>query len=98
MEIELIFFVVGGFFCFLNIYTSFLRYPLHLLRGGARKEYKWVSGAPLIGSLLMGLSLLELHTDPRYFIPGVILVVLDTGGIHWFLGVLLFHSMRKKSA
>jgi hypothetical protein len=48
-------FGLGGFFCLLNFYLSFLRYPIYRLPGGGNKEYKWSSGAPVLGSLFVGL-------------------------------------------
>jgi hypothetical protein len=82
--------------CGTNFYLSFLRYPLHLLRGLPSEQYEWVSGIPLFGSLLVGSSLLGLHAMP-YVLPAALAIILiDTGGVHWFLGGLLYEMLRKR--
>ena len=89
-------FVIGGLFCLLNIYLSFLRYPLHKLKGGARDDYRWVSGAPVIGSLFVAASLLVLHDVKWLLVSGLALIVMDTGGIHWFAGAMLVRTISGK--
>ncbi len=91
------FFLVGGFLCVLNAYLSWLRYPLYRLRGGAAEEYRWVSGAPLFGSLFVllgwGLQLNELESravDTAFWI----LVAIGTGGLHWFVISVIYHRIR----
>ncbi len=86
-------FVIGGIFCLLNIYLSFLRYPLHKLKGGVRDNYQWVSGAPVIGSLFVAVSLLVLHEVKWLLVSGFVLIVMDTGGIHWFAGTMLVKKL-----
>jgi hypothetical protein len=83
-------FGLGAFLCVTNFYLSFLRYPLHRLRGLSKESYRWVSGFPLVGSLFVGLSLLGLH-DLSGMIPvAVVLILIDTGGIHWFVGTMIY--------
>ncbi|MCD4726956.1 MAG: hypothetical protein K8R46_04810 [Pirellulales bacterium] len=92
-------FVLGGFICCVNFYLSFLRYPIHRLRGGTRESYKWVSGVPLFGSFFVALSLLKFWSQPYPCAIAIILILIDTGGLHWFLGVMFyFEVFRKKSA
>ena len=86
-------FMVGGFFCLLNFYLSFLRYPLHKLKGGSGDSYRWVSGIPLIGSLLVAASLLVLNETKWVLVSGLVLIAMDTGGIHWFAGTILARSL-----
>jgi len=50
--------ILGGLTCCLNFYLSVPRYLLHKFRGGKEEDYKWVSGIPVVGSLLVALSLL----------------------------------------
>lgn len=89
-------FVAGAFVCCLNFYLSFLRYPLCRLRG---QEYKWVSGVPVFGSLLLVIALAMVHDSPVFFWIGTSIALLDTGGLHWFavamLWMCLFRRERK---
>jgi len=82
-------FCIGGCFCILNFYLSFLRYPLHKRKCGDTKEYKWVSGAPILGSLFVAISLLYFYPISWICILGLILIAIDTGGIHWFVGAMI---------
>ncbi|MFQ5804069.1 MAG: hypothetical protein ACE5JQ_14355 [Candidatus Methylomirabilales bacterium] len=88
--------IVGGFSCALNFYLSFLRYPLHKLRRGGDVEYRWVSGIPVVGSLLVLMSLASLHLETWLLYAALILMLVDTGGIHWFLGTMLYEGIFKK--
>ena len=89
-------FGLGALLCLTNFYLSFLRYPLHRLRRLPKESYRWVSGFPLFGSLFVGLSLLGLH-DLSGMIPvAVVLILIDTGGIHWFVGTMIFQFVYEK--
>ncbi|MBA7534308.1 hypothetical protein ES705_26554 [subsurface metagenome] len=94
--IAYILFSLGGFFCILNFYLSFLRYPLYRLSGGDKKEYKWVSGAPLLGSLFVGFSLLPHYDTKWMLILGSIFILIDTGGLHWFLATMFYYVIFRK--
>jgi hypothetical protein len=87
---------LGGAVCVLNFYLSFLRYPVHALRGKA-DEYRWVSGLPLLGSALVVLSLSLVQLPIWALVIGVIVAALDTGGMHWFVGVLAWQALRQRS-
>ena len=85
--IGLILLALGAFITLTNVYLSFVRYPVHLALGGTRKTYRWVSGIPLIGSLCLWLSIPLLSSvGLRWFAAA--LSLLDTGGIHWFIGTM----------
>ena len=73
---------LGGLMCGLNFYLSFLRYPIHRLAGGTKDNYKWVSGAPVFGSVFVALSL--------------VVILIDTGGLHWFAAAMLYQTLRKE--
>ena len=84
-------FGVGAFVCLMNCYLSWLRYPLHRLRGGAPETYRWVSGFPLVGSLLVVMAwLLWLRGEgsAALDVTAWLLALIDTGGIHWFVLVM----------
>jgi len=88
-------FAVGAFGCLWNYYLSFLRYPLHRLFG---REYKHVSGAPLLASYLLMMAVAMLHERPLFLWSGITIALLDTGGLHSFVGIMLwmwlFHRDR----
>jgi hypothetical protein len=69
---------------------------LHRLRGLPRESYQWVSGFPLLGSLLVALSMIGLHQIPGMIPVAIALILIDTGGIHWFVGSLIYRWLRKK--
>ena len=91
-------FIVGGWLCVLNFYLSFVRYPVHRLRGLAKESYRWVSGIPLFGSAFVALSLLHLHSFSMILITGIVLIAIDTGGIHWFAGTMIYHALHGKKS
>lgn len=76
---------VGGCITLINVYLSVLRYPLHRARDGG--SYRWVSGIPVLGSLLLWISIGLLPSPALRWIAGIV-SVMDTGGIHWFIGTM----------
>jgi len=88
---------LGGSVCVLNFYLYFLRCPVHRWKGGRTEEFRWVSGIPLIGSALVALSLLKFYAEPWLLAIGLLLIALDSGGVHWFLGMLFYQKLLDKS-
>lgn len=82
--VGILLFVIGIPMCLLNIYLSFVRFPLCRFLGW---ECKNVSGIPLL-PLLRDL--------PIPFWIGLTVAILDTGGLHWFVGVMLWHHFRQR--
>jgi hypothetical protein len=80
-------FTVGTYLCLVNFYLTFLRYPLYSLFG---RECKHVSGVPLLGSLLLVIAVTMLHEWPLFFWSGIMIALFDTGGLHWFAGIMLW--------
>jgi len=78
------FFLLGAIVSLLNIYTSFLRYPVHRVLGKSRDCYKHVSGLPLIGGLVL-IGAWVLPQSPWISFATALLMLLDTGGISWFV-------------
>lgn len=85
--IALILFGIGGLLTLWNFYVSFIRYPAHLLFGGTRETYQWVSGVPLFGSLLLWISIPMLSSVSLQWFAAI-LSVFDTAGFHWFVGTM----------
>jgi hypothetical protein len=75
-------FVLGAIVSVANMYTSFLRYPVHLVLGKSRDSYKYVSGLPLIGGLVL-IGAWLLPPSLWLSLATALLMLLDTGGIFW---------------
>ena len=90
-------FALGAFFCGLNFYLSFLRAPLLRRKGVPPNEIRHVSGAPMIGSLFVLVGLPAVHAVPGLVPLGILLILIDTGGPHWFVGTMLFMAIRGRS-
>jgi hypothetical protein len=91
---------VGAFVCALNFYLSFLRSPLDRALGrqaGSRRP----SGFPVLGSLIVALFLIRWRGFglPTWAMAVcAALAMLDTGGLHWFLGTLMWGALHKRDA
>ncbi len=84
--------LLGALIAALNFYLSFPRYLVHhIFHKG--QPYKFVSGIPLIGSLLLwvGVLLFLLGGAWKYAALAFIISLFDTGGIHWFFITLGYH-------
>lgn len=88
-------FSAGAFVCLLNFYLSFLRYPILRRKGKSEDEIGSPSGFPFIGTMLVLFSVAHL-TDSFLFPVGVVIMLLDTGGPHWLIGMMIYHSVRDK--
>jgi len=82
-------FAIGTLVTLCNFYLSWLRPLVHLLVGGTRETYKWVSGIPLFGSVLLWISVPLLPSDLLRWIAAI-LSLFDTGGIHWFIATMIW--------
>lgn len=97
MYILYILLVIGCFISLLNFYLSFVRYLIFRWRGGSANDYHWISGYPLVGSILVVLSLLLMPASFWLLWFGIVCAVLDTGGLHWFAGTMLVSAVRGPS-
>jgi Na+/melibiose symporter-like transporter len=88
--------VLGSLLCCLNFYLSFLRYPVHRIMGKKKEEYQWISGFPVFGSLFVAISLFKFWQPPWLLATAIILILIDTGGLHWFAGTMLWYEVLKK--
>jgi hypothetical protein len=87
-------FVLFGLICVINFYTSFLRYPIYIWRGMPKESFKFISGIPIFGSLIVYFLLRHLDMPPAMQYVAIILIVIDTGGIHWAIGNITYHSFK----
>jgi hypothetical protein len=82
-------FILGGYVCVLNfrIFVAWLRYRL---RKPPKEPYKAVSAIPILGSLLVALMLKTLGSIPAAMVIGIVLMVIDSGGIPWMIAGILY--------
>lgn len=90
-------YALGALFCGLNFYLSFLRVPLLARRGVPREEVRNVTGAPLLGTLFVFAGLGATHDVPGLLPLGIVLILIDTGGPHWFAGIMLYQALRGRA-
>ena len=83
-------FALGALLCLFNFYLSFLRYPLHRLRGLPEESFRYASGIPLLGSVFVGSSLLGIHAQPGVLPVAIVLAVIDAGGVVWVAGAMIY--------
>jgi len=89
---------LGGLICLANAYLSFVRYGVHRLRGGIRETYRHVSSVPLVGSVLVAVALIGLWNSMPARIIGLVIMAIDTGGLHWFAISIFVNGVRGKPA
>jgi hypothetical protein len=87
---------LGALLALKNFYLSFVRPSLHKWKH-KDKPYKYISGTPLFGSLLLYASailffLMEVNT---LALIAFLVSLLDTGGMLWF-GIAMLQN-RKSS-
>jgi len=94
--VSFVLFGFGGLICATNFYCAFLRYPLHRLCGGTQESYHYESGIPVFGSFFVAISLVKFWSYPILLPIAIILILVDTGGLHWFLGVMFWYVILKR--
>ncbi|WP_144394618.1 hypothetical protein [Pleionea sediminis] len=96
--IALILLIAGVLLCINNIYASWLRFPIHkYLKKRPDEEFVFVSGIPLFGSLFVVIALLLSSVNVYVYWFSVLLALLDTGGIHWYLVTVLYSTSNEKN-
>lgn len=90
--IGLTLFGVGTLLTLRNFYLSFIRYPLHCWCGGTRENFRWESGIPLFGVLLLWIAACCLLSQPLLVWSAVMISLFDTGGLHWFVGAMIYRK------
>lgn len=77
-------FILGGVICVANFWL-FLQWAVPSLRKPTPVPQRPVSALPIIGSLLVFLMLRTFGSVPAVMVLGVVLIMIDAGGIHWGL-------------
>jgi hypothetical protein len=77
----------------LNFYLSFMRQPLYKWLG---RESKFVSGLPLIGTVLLVLAHFFLQRSWFLWWGTVVVGIMDTGGLPWFVVTVMWMAMRRR--
>jgi hypothetical protein len=83
---------LGALIAAVNIYLSFLRYPLYKLLGW---EYRYESGIPAIGSLCTIVGVVLLWT-PAAWLIALLNALFDTAGLPWFAGVMCWAYLFRR--
>jgi len=76
-----------------------MRWVVYRLRGLPKESFRHVSAIPIIGSLIVALSLGRLYSIPAVKYIGIGLIIADSGGILWIipgLFYMLFWGIKKK--
>lgn len=81
--LAIILFSTGAIISCLNFYLSFLRPVVHRLRRGTFDGYRFESGVPLLGSLLLVIAAVLMRDSAIWLTTALVVAFLDTGG---FLG------------
>jgi hypothetical protein len=87
---------LGTLVTWINVYTSFIRYPLHRWRGGTRENFQWVSGAPFVGSMMLWSAAFLLVGHPVLIWTALIISLFDTGGPHWLVGTMTYMTFFRR--
>ncbi len=79
-------FMIGAAtFAILNFHLSFIRPRLYFFRHGSMDGYRFVSGLPIVGTVLAILGAFFGFGAIGSAIIGIVAFALDTGGAGWFV-------------
>lgn len=76
---------VAGPVAALNAYTSWFRPWLFKRRTGSLEGYRFVSGVPLVGTILLTLALVANGGERAMVVVVGVFLALDTGGAPWLI-------------
>lgn len=79
------FMIPAAAFAAINFYLSFIRPRLFYRRHGSMVGYHFISGIPIIGSILVFWGALHGFGAIGSALIGVVSFCLDTGGSGWFV-------------
>jgi len=75
---------IGIFFSILNFYLSFIE-----------KKRNKASGIPMLGSFILIISLFFINNNYLFYII-IVSILIDTGGIHWFISIILWEYFKER--
>jgi hypothetical protein len=84
---------MAAFIAVANFFLSFLRAPIYKLLG---RECRNVSGIPLIGNLFLLVAMFLVDRTTVAWMIAMTLILIDTGGIVWFLVTVSWMSLRSQ--
>jgi hypothetical protein len=79
-------FIFGVIVSIVNVYIHYVRYIFN--KYIFKREHKFISGFALIGQvplIIALITLLVVYGDRSYILPGIFFIIIDPGGIHFFL-------------
>lgn len=86
-------FAFGGLICVIN-FLIFLKWLCRDLVKTRTDSYRSVSAIPIVGSLIVALLLNILGSIWAVKVTGIVLIAIDSGGIHWSLLALPYLVYR----
>jgi hypothetical protein len=90
---SLLLLVLGGAVCVCNLCLS-LRRPFLYWMG--RPTGRFISGIPVLGSALVALACFVGLESLGARITAGLLVLVDTGGLHWFFAVMAWQAWTSR--
>jgi hypothetical protein len=87
-----ILFGLGGVLSILNFHLSLVRPANHRLRG--RGEYRFVSGFPLVGSIMLVGSFFLFPGGHILRPVALVIALFDTGAFHWLCAMIVYDFFR----
>ena len=75
----------GLFVTVINVYTSWIRPIIYKIRFGSYDGFKFVSGYPIIGTVIGIVALVLCGSNWLTIFAVLVIFTLDTGGLPWFI-------------
>ncbi len=85
----------GSVLCVLNFYVSTLRKPLIRYAATENSTLRSVSRVPVLGTLFVLVGWSKLGGSPLLNATSLILILIDTGGPHWYFAASICASIRR---
>ena len=74
--------IIGSIISIINFYIS--------INGNVKS-----SGIPLLGSLLVFISLFFINNNSLFYIL-IVIILVDTGGLHWAIVTVIYNALKEK--
>lgn len=79
------FFILAGLIAPFNLYLSFVRPWLYRWKHKSMEGYRFISGIPGVGTILVVVGILAEFQYMPSAIIGLVITIFDCGGLPWFL-------------